>query len=53
MGGVEAPEFIKPITGRGRAYNMNLTGVDPDMKLRVVLRRRGDDTFGQIVLRRQ
>jgi len=53
MGGVEAPEFVKPVPGRGRVYNLNLTGVEPDMKLRVVVRRRGDEAFGQIVLRRQ
>lgn len=51
MGGVEAPEFVKPVPGRGRTYNLNLTGIEPDMKLRVVVRRRGEASFGQIVLK--
>jgi alpha-L-fucosidase len=53
MGGVEAPEFVRQMQGRGRIYNVNITGVEADMKLRVVARRRGtDDAFGQLVLRR-
>ena len=51
--GVEAPEFVTPAPGRGRTYNLNLTGIEPDMKLRVVVRRRGDEAFGQIVLKSQ
>ena len=51
FGGVEAPEFVKPVPGPGRTYNLNLTGIEPDMKLRVVARRRGDASFGEIVLK--
>ena len=52
MGGAEAPEFVKPVPGRGRCFTLNLTGVEADMKLRVVARRRGEEAFGQLVLRR-
>jgi hypothetical protein len=51
--GVEAPEFVTPTPGRGRTYHLNLSGIEPDMKLRVVVRRRGDEAFGQIVLKSQ
>jgi alpha-L-fucosidase len=51
IGGIEAPEFVKPVAGPGRSYNVNVTAVEPDMKLRVLARRRGAPSFGQVVLK--
>ncbi len=53
MAGVPAPEFVTRVPNRGNVYHLNLPSIDPDMKLRLVISRRGGDAYGQVVLREQ
>jgi alpha-L-fucosidase len=52
MGGVETPEFVKRPAGTDRVVLVSLPGVNPSVKLRMVVSRRRDPSFGQVMLRR-
>jgi hypothetical protein len=52
IGGVETPELVKLAPGSDRVVLVNLPGVDSSVKLRMVVSRRRDPSFGQVMLRR-
>jgi len=52
MGGVEMPQFVRRIPGNNRMFFINLPGIDTSLRLRLVVRRNQEPSFGQVVLRR-
>jgi alpha-L-fucosidase len=54
MGGVAAPESVKRTRGGGYGdiLLLDIPGISTSLKLKVVLRRRQNATFGQVVLQR-